>query len=532
MRTSTPSRSAARFGRRERSHVEADDDRVGGRGEHHVGLVDAARLRVDDVDRDLFLRDFRDLVLERLQGAGDIGLEDDVELLDVALLDAREDLLEADLAGLTAGQGLGLEPVGPFLRELAGVAVVLDGLDELAGVGDAVEAEHLDRHPGPGALDPVADEVVHRPHPTPLGTGDERVADLEGPALDQDADDGAAAGVELGLDHGPGGLRVGVGAELLELGDQQDHVEQVLEAFVGLGGDVAVDGVPTPVLGVRPSAASSLRTRSGWAPSLSILLTAIRIGTSAARAWSIASLVCGITPSSAATTTTAMSVTLAPRARIAVKAAWPGRVEEGDRLLLVVDLVGADVLGDAAGLARGDLGLADRIEQRGLAVVDVAHDRHHRRAVLEVSSASSNSGSSGSSSAAVTISILRSYSSAIAFTESSVRVCVSVAISPIIISFLITSAAARPSNSATSRTVAPDWTLTASGSAGVSDPSGGSSSSGLRRRPPRRLGGRCGGGPPICSRRAACESITTRRFFADAAATACACWRRGADGFG
>ncbi len=57
-----------------------------------------------------------------------------------------------------------------------------------------------------------------------------------------------------------------------------------------------------------------------------------------------------------------------------------------------------------------------------------------------LSSASSNSGASGSSSAAVTISILRSYSSAIALIDSSVRVWVSVAISPIIISFLITSA--------------------------------------------------------------------------------------------
>ena len=136
--------------------------------------------------------------------------------------------------------------------------------------------------------------------------------------------------------------------------------------------------------GVMPSWVSSVRTRSGLAPSLSILLTAISIGTSAARAWSIASLVCGMTPSSAATTTTTTSVTLAPRARIAVKAAWPGVSRKVIVLLVVVDLVGADVLGDAAGLARGDLGLADRVQQRGLAVVDVAHDRDHRRAVDEV----------------------------------------------------------------------------------------------------------------------------------------------------
>ena len=48
------------------------------------------------------------------------------------------------------------------------------------------------------------------------------------------------------------------------------------------------------------------------------------IGTFAALAWLIASSVWGMTPSSAATTTIAMSVTLAPRARIAVNASWPG----------------------------------------------------------------------------------------------------------------------------------------------------------------------------------------------------------------
>ncbi len=76
--------------------------------------------------------------------------------------------------------------------------------------------------------------------------------------------------------------------------------------------------------GWSPSWVISVRTRSGAAPSLSILLTATRIGTSAAFAWSTASRVCGRTPSSAATTITAMSVAWAPRARMAVNASWPG----------------------------------------------------------------------------------------------------------------------------------------------------------------------------------------------------------------
>ena len=42
------------------------------------------------------------------------------------------------------------------------------------------------------------------------------------------------------------------------------------------------------------------------------------------------------------------------------------------------------MLRDAAGLARDDVGLADRVEQRRLAVVDVAHDGDDRRTRLEV----------------------------------------------------------------------------------------------------------------------------------------------------
>ena len=54
------------------------------------------------------------------------------------------------------------------------------------------------------------------------------------------------------------------------------------------------------------------------------------------------------------------------------------------RLAVVLHLVGADVLGDAAGLAGRDLGLADGVEQACLAVVDVAHHGDHRRAPLQV----------------------------------------------------------------------------------------------------------------------------------------------------
>src|SRR6185312_12132182 len=65
-----------------------------------------------------------------------------------------------------------------------------------------------------------------------------------------------------------------------------------------------------------------------------------------------------------------------------------GGVDEGDRsnraVEIHLDLVRADVLGDAAGLFLADVGLADGVQQSGLAVVDVAHDRDHRWPGLEI----------------------------------------------------------------------------------------------------------------------------------------------------
>ena len=81
---------------------------------------------------------------------------------------------------------------------------------------------------------------------------------------------------------------------------------------------------PPQSSGTSPFSCNCWRTFNGFAFGWSILLTATRIGTFAAFACASASKVCGITPSLAATTSTTMSVTFAPRARIELNAAWPG----------------------------------------------------------------------------------------------------------------------------------------------------------------------------------------------------------------
>ena len=57
-----------------------------------------------------------------------------------------------------------------------------------------------------------------------------------------------------------------------------------------------------------------------------------------------------------------------------------GSIQKGDHAFRRLDMVGADVLRDSAGLATGYTGAANVIEERRLAVVNVPHNRDDRRA--------------------------------------------------------------------------------------------------------------------------------------------------------
>ena len=237
----------------------------------------------------------------------------------------RHHLLEraalAGLAGhrLVAGQALAV------FGDLAGARLVVDDGEAVAGLRRALQAEHLDRHGGRRFLDLLAAVVDQRAHAAPLVAGDDDVAGHQRAGLHQHGGDRAAALVELGLDDDAFGGAVRIGLEVEDFGLQQDRLEQLVEIGALGGGDLDVEHLAAHRLRRRPRAAGArVRTFCGSACGLSILLIATMIGTPAALAWLIDSIVCGITLSSAATTRMAMSVACAPRARIAVKAAWPG----------------------------------------------------------------------------------------------------------------------------------------------------------------------------------------------------------------
>ena len=254
----------------------------------------------------------------------------------------------------------------------------------LAGVGDAVEAEDLHRITGDRLSHALAAVVDHRADATRLGAGHDRLADAQRAALDQHGDDRAAARIELGLDDDARGLGGRVGLELLELGDDQDRVEQILQVGAGLGRDVDVLGLATPLRRLE----AELRELGAHPRRVRPLLVDLVDGDDDRDVGRVG-VVDGL---------------VGLRARAVVggdhdhgDVRHPGAagthggerlvargVQEGDGLAVVMDLVGADVLRDATGLAGGDLGLADRVQQRRLAVVDMTHDRHDRRALDEI----------------------------------------------------------------------------------------------------------------------------------------------------
>src|SRR5918992_2293504 len=185
-----------------RPHVEADDERVRRRRQVDVALGDAADTLVDDAHADLRVLDLAQLGNGGLEGAVDVALEDEVEVLDAAGLHLGEELLEGDTRARRR-QLLAAQPLAAALRELARMTLVLDDPPELTGGRWMVEAEDLDGVAGARLLQLFATEVIQRAYPAPGVAGDNRVPDLQRPAVDEHRRGRAAADVEPRLDDRP-----------------------------------------------------------------------------------------------------------------------------------------------------------------------------------------------------------------------------------------------------------------------------------------------------------------------------------------
>ena len=227
--------------------VEAHNDGVGGGGQHHVGLVDGANGAVDDLHPDLLVGDLLQAGLYRLSGALHVGLDDNIQILHLALLDLGEQVLQGDLA---AGAGGGkLLVLLALLGQLPGHALVGHGVEVVARLRDLGHADDLHGYRRSGLGDLLAGGVGHGPDTAHGGAGDDNVALLQSAVLHQEGGHGAAALLQPRLHHRTMGGAVRVGLQLLHVGGEGDHLQQVVDAHAGFGGDGADDGVAAPLLG-------------------------------------------------------------------------------------------------------------------------------------------------------------------------------------------------------------------------------------------------------------------------------------------
>ena len=192
---------------------------------------------------------------------------------------------------------------------------------------------------------------------------DNGVTDAQRAALDKHGRDRAAPFVELCLDDDTACLAVRVRLQFLDFGDKQDVLEQIVNADALLRGDGHHDGIAAvflrdeavlhellfDALGICTRLIDLVdRNDDGYPCRLRVVDCLDRLRHDAVvRRDDKDRHVCDLRTARAHR-----------RERLMSRC-----IEENDLLALTDDLIGTDVLCDAAGLVRADGGVADRVEQ-------------------------------------------------------------------------------------------------------------------------------------------------------------------------
>ena len=301
----------------------------------------------------------------------------------LALLQRRVEVLQRDALAVRAASALRLRAL-PLLGDLTRDAVLVDDQNVSPAPGTEVKPSTCTGRDGSASSTSSPCSSSMRADAAVGVARDDRVADPQRAALDQHGGDRAATLVEVCLDRDTLGVLVGVGPQVQRgVGGQQHRLEQRVDVGARLGRDVDEHRLAAVLLGDQAVLGELLadlvrvgallvdlvdRHDDRHVGRLGVVERLDRLRHDAVVGRDHEDRDVG----GLRTTGTHGGERLVTRG-----------VDEGDRAArcprVRCDLVGADVLGDATGLARADVGLTDRVEQAGLAVVDVTHDGDDRR---------------------------------------------------------------------------------------------------------------------------------------------------------
>ena len=317
-------------------------------------------------------------LLDRLDGALNVGLDDDVEILDLALLELAVKLLERGRGAVLDHRRARLR--GTLLDDLTRQLLVGYRHELVARLRHAAEADDLHRRGRGRVLDTLAAAGNHRADAAKGIARNHHVAHVQRTVLHQRRRDSAAGMIQLRLDNDAARLAVRVGLQFQHVGQQQHVFKQIIDALAGLGGDVHHDGVAAPLLRHQLVAGQLLLHRVRIRARLVDLVD--RHDDRALRRLRVVDGFDGLRHHAVVRRNDQNRDIGRLRAAGAHrrKGLVTRRIQEGDLAIAHLGDVRADVLGDAAGLAHGHLRLADVVKQRRFAVINVTHDRDDRRA--------------------------------------------------------------------------------------------------------------------------------------------------------
>src|SRR5690606_25925874 len=250
----------------------------------------------------------------------------------------------------------------------------------VTGVRRAIQTEDGHGDGRAGLTHVIAVLVEHGAHLAMVDAGQHHVTLAQGAVLDQNGGDRATALVQTGFDDHATCRGIGLRLELENLGLQQYCLEQLVDTCPDLGRDMDKHGVTTPLF-------------RNHIKSCQIVLDAVRVGLllvdlvhrhHQGHAGGLGVLHCflGLRHHTIISSdhqdhdVGGLGTTGTHRGKGGVT----GGIEEGDHAAVGFHVVGADVLSNATGFTGGYTGAPDVVEQRGLAVVHVAHDGDHRSA--------------------------------------------------------------------------------------------------------------------------------------------------------
>ena len=330
---------------------------------------------MDDARADLFGAELFEGGHDRLHGTLHVALDDEREFLAARRLELGHHVRKRTARRTAAHGGLfALLPLAIF-GDFTGAGLALDDRDAIACVRRAGEAEHFHRE-GRRRRGHVSALVIEQgAHAAPLGARHDDIAHRQGAALHQNGGHGATTTIQPGLDDGAFGGTVGVGVQIEQFGLQGDGLEQLVEIELLERGHFDLERVAAQGFHLH-FVLQQLAAHALWL-GVGLVDLVDRHDQRHASRLRMADRLDGLGHDAVVSRHHEHDDIrhLGAAGAHGGEGGVAGGVDEGHgNAAGGGDLIGADMLGDAAGLAGHHIGVTDRVEQRCLAVIDMAHD--------------------------------------------------------------------------------------------------------------------------------------------------------------